>query len=267
MTSPADPLRVDLEFAIAAARWAGRRALRLARSGRWQAETLGDVGDQACDALLQGLITGRYEEDGLLSEETKDTAERLAKSRVWIVDPLDGTKEYRSGRADWAVHVGLVVDGACHLGAVALPAQDRLIWGVCAPGQAAAGVEGQGSLLAGDEPRTGPLRLAVSRSHTPPWVERLAETLGAELVPCGSVGNKVSLLLDGQADAYVHREGLKEWDTCAPECIARALDWHVSRLDGSTQRYNQRDVHNNEFLVCRPADRDRLLGALADLDL
>lgn len=260
----ADRLAEDLRFAIHAARTAGERALHLLGTGRWSDETLGDVVDHACDGLLQGLIGGRYPEDGLLSEETKDSPRRLSKDRTWIVDPLDGTKELRAGLQDWGVHVALTEGGRCVLGAVALPAQDRLLWGVTQPGMESAGLEGTGDWLRGDRERPAgrPLRMAVSRSHTPPWVERLGEELGAELLPAGSVGHKVGLMVTGEADLYAHRVGLKEWDTAAPECVARAMGWHVSRLDGSPQAYNQPDPRNGELLVCRPAARERILTAL-----
>ncbi|MBL4769715.1 MAG: 3'(2'),5'-bisphosphate nucleotidase CysQ [Planctomycetes bacterium] len=252
----------DLEFAKLAAHQAGQRALQIRKSGRWRDRTLADVGDQACDAYLQGLILGRYPEDGLLSEETADTPARLDKRRVWIVDPLDGTKEYQSDREDWAVHVALTVGGLCSLGAVALPSQGITLWGVAAPGFESAGMDGPGEILPGNSPGGKKLRLAVSRSHTPPWVEALASELDAELVPAGSVGNKVGLLLRGEADFYVHKTGLKEWDTCAPECIALAQGWFVSRLDGSSQTYNQTNPYNDQMLVCRPVDKDRILRAL-----
>ncbi len=253
----------DLAFAILAAQQAGERALGIRESGRWQERTLADVGDQACDAYLQGLILGRYPIDGLLSEETADTPARLGKDRVWIVDPLDGTKEYQAGRDDWAVHVALTVEGQCCLGAVSLPSQGRTLWGVSTPGFQASGIIGPGEPLSGTSVGPRKIRLAVSRSHTPAWVERLAEALDAELVPAGSVGNKVGLLCMDQADVYVHKTGLKEWDTCAPECVALALGWTVSRLDGSRQKYNQSNPYNDEMLVCRPADRERILKAVA----
>ncbi|MFT5057333.1 MAG: 3'(2'), 5'-bisphosphate nucleotidase [Planctomycetota bacterium] len=256
-------LAEELDFAIQAAHAAGERALQIRNSGRWQDSTLADVGDQACDAYIQGLITGRYPEDGILSEETMDTPARLEKQRVWIVDPLDGTKEYKAGRDDWAVHVALTLGGQCALSAVALPSQGLTLWGVTQPGFQSAGVQGPGNFLSGDSQPPKKLRLAVSRSHTPPWIEKLAEELDAELVPAGSVGNKVGLLMRGEADVYAHNLGLKEWDTCAPECVARAHGWSVSRLDGSAQVYNQANPYNNEMLVCRPADKARLLTALA----
>ncbi len=256
-------LDLDLKFAKLAAQQAGERALQIRASGRWQDRTLADVGDQACDAYLQGLILGRYPEDGILSEETKDTAARLSKERVWIVDPLDGTKEFQAGRDDWAVHVALTIGGRCCLGAVALPSQGRTLWGVACEGFQESGIIGSGDPLPGSSPGSKRLRLAVSRSHTPDWVERLAQELDAELVPAGSVGNKVGLLFQDKADLYVHKTGLKEWDTCAPECVALSLGWTVSRLDGSPQAYNEANPYNDEMLVCRPADRERVLRALS----
>jgi 3'(2'), 5'-bisphosphate nucleotidase len=259
-------LSAELDFAIAAARAAGTRVLALRASGRWSGDTLADVADHAADGFLQGLVRGRLPDDGVLSEETADTAERLDRRRVWIIDPLDGTREYSQMRSDWAVHVALVIDGRPALGAVALPAQAKLVWGVCAEGGGRSGAEGDATLVRGDgaspDPTSGALRIAVSRSHTPSWMPRVAEELGAELVPCGSVGAKVALLLLGQADVYAHRRGLKEWDTCAPECVARALGWSVGRLDGSEQRYNRPDPRVEELVVCRARDRARVHAAL-----
>jgi len=256
----------DLAFSIQAARDAGARLAGLRQSGRWEDETLGDVGDQAADGFLRGLLEGRYPEDGVLSEETVDSPERLERERVWIVDPLDGTKEYRQLREDWAVHVALTIGGRCALGAVALPARDTVVWGVALPGQERGGIEGAGALEtgAGEGPAEGP-RIIVSRSHTPPWVERFAEILGAsELIPCGSAGYKACELLLGRADIYVHKIGLKEWDTCAPETVARSLGWSVSRLGGAEHRYNQRDPHNHELVICRPALTGRVVAGLAE---
>jgi 3'(2'), 5'-bisphosphate nucleotidase len=266
MTTPYRP--EDLTFALDAARAAGERLLRLRESGRWEGKTMGDVGDQAADGYLQGLILGRYPEDGLLSEETKSAPGRTEKSRAWIVDPLDGTKEYSQGRPDWAVHVALAVDGQPVLGAVALPSQERMLWGVCAPGHEDSGLDGPAAdkgviLRRGSDASADRLRVAVSRSHTPEWVERFAAAMDADLVPAGSVGNKVCMLLTGEADLYVHQIGLKEWDTCAPECVARSLGWHVSKLRGEEHTYNREDPKNHELVVCPPALTDRVLAAVA----
>ncbi len=254
----------DLAFSITAARDAGRRLLRLRASGRWpDPKILGDVADHDADGYLQGLIRGSHPEDGLLSEETVDTPGRLERARAWIVDPLDGTKEYGEGREDWAVHVALTVRGRCALGAVALPALGQVLFGVALPGRERAGMEGVGKPARGDSAAPQQLRIAVSRSHTPAWVGAFAEQLGgAELCPWGSAGFKVSRLLVGDADLYVHKIGLKEWDTCAPETVARALGWHVCRLRGEEHRYNQPDPKNHELVICRPAQRDRVLAAI-----
>jgi 3'(2'), 5'-bisphosphate nucleotidase len=257
-------LRDELAAARAGARLAGERALALRSSGRWSDPgVLADVGDQAADGFLQGFLRGRFPADALLSEETPDSPERLAAERVWIVDPLDGTREYSQGRDDWAVHVALVVGGDPVLGVVALPAQGRLLWGVRAAGRAWGGLEGPGAIARGDAAEPGSSRVAVSRSHTPPWMPRFAAELGASEVRSGSVGNKVALLLLGEADVYAHRRGLHEWDTCAPECVARALGWSVSRLDGAPLLYNQPVPRLDQFLVCRPAERERVLAALS----
>jgi len=264
MTSGGDWIERDLALAVHAAREAGRRVQGLRRSERWKEESIrGDIGDQAADGYLRGLLEGRCPDDGVLSEETADSAARLSKSRVWIVDPLDGTKEYGQLREDWAVHVALCIDGQCALAAVALPATDQVLWGVALEGQRRAGVEGGGKLLSGDSPSPARPRMVVSRSHTPEWTAKFAELLGAEQLPVGSVGYKVSRLLFGEADLYVHKKGLKEWDTCAPETIARALGWNVCKLRGEEHRYNQRDPKNHELVVCRPQERERVLDALA----
>jgi 3'(2'), 5'-bisphosphate nucleotidase len=262
MLSPAD-VRRDLAFAIDAARSAGARAMGLRAEERWTGKQLADVGDQACDGYLQGLIQGRYPDDGILSEETADSPARLAKQRVWIVDPLDGTKEYSQLRRDWAVHVALTVGGRTALAAVALPAQERVLWGVTVPGQEACGLEGAGAALRGDTSGAEPPRLACSRSHTPDWIESFVAEMGAAKSPAGSVGNKVCMLLVGEADLYVHKFGLKEWDTCAPETVARAMGWHVCKLRGEEHVYNRPDPRNHELVVCRPALRERVLEVLA----
>jgi len=254
----------DLKFAITVAQQAGERAVGLRKEERWEGKMLADVGDQACDGYLQGTLFGRYTDDGVLSEETKDSPERLSKERTWIIDPLDGTKEYSQLREDWAVHVALTVNNECALAAVALPAQDRTLWAVNLDGDCRAGLVGGGELAKGESASPELPRIACSRSHTPPWMERFHEAMGSgELVRAGSVGNKVSLLLLGQADLYVHKVGLKEWDTCAPETVARALGWTVCKLRGDEHRYNQPDPVNHELVICRPAWKDRVVEALA----
>ncbi len=256
-------LERDLAFATEVATLAGRRVNLLREAERWEGRALGDVGDQAADGFLQGFLRGRYPGDGILSEETADSEERLEKERVWIVDPLDGTKEYSEMRHDWAVHVALTIGGRCALGVVALPALDELLWGVTLGRRPRGGVRGGEREVRGESQSSGRPKVVVSRSHTPPWVERFAGALDAELLACGSVGYKVSRLLVGEADVYVHKVGLKEWDTCAPETVARALGWHVCKLRGEEHVYNRRNPKNHELVVCRPAWKERVLEAVA----
>lgn len=255
----------DLALAVHAAGEAGRRVEALRRSGRWSDESMrADIGDQAADGYLRGLLEGARPDDGVLSEETADSPARLSKSRVWIVDPLDGTKEYSQLRDDWAVHVALCIDGVCALAAVALPSTGQVLWGVALEGQRRGGVHGGGKLLAGDSSQPAAPRMVVSRSHTPEWTAKFAQILGvAEQRPTGSVGYKAACLMQGTADVYVHKKGLKEWDTCAPETIARALGWSVCKLRGDEHRYNRPDPKNHEFVMCRPALQSAVLKALA----
>ncbi len=257
-------LHAELGFALEGAREAGRRVLALRAADRWEGKMLADIGDQAADGYLRGMLAGRYPDDGVLSEETKDTKERLASSRAWIIDPLDGTREFSQLRDDWAVHVALTIDHECAMAVVGLPAQGITIWGVATPGEERAEVLGPGTLHRGDDKGPDAPRIACSRSHTPEWMEDFHGRLGgSELVRTGSAGNKVARLLLGEADVYVHKKGLKEWDTCAPETVARALGWTVCKLRGEEHRYNQPDPVNHELVVCRPAWKDRVLDALA----
>jgi 3'(2'), 5'-bisphosphate nucleotidase len=189
--------------------------------------------------------------DAVLSEEGKDDPVRLTSDRVWIVDPLDGTREFGEGdREDWAVHVALWEKGSLVAGAVALPAQ-----GVTFSSDQPPAVPALGS----------PLRLVVSRSRPPALVTALAEALGAELVPMGSAGAKAMSVLQGTSDAYVHGGGQYEWDSAAPVVVAAAAGLHTSRLDGSPLLYNQEDVLLPDLVVCQPSVAKQVLDAIAAL--
>ncbi|WP_313737166.1 3'(2'),5'-bisphosphate nucleotidase CysQ, partial [Sphingobium yanoikuyae] len=191
-------------------------------------------------------------EDGLLSEEMACDGARLTRSRVWIVDPVDGTREYGEARADWAVHVGLAIDGVPTIGAVALPGHE------------------QGIVLRTDQPRAIPpapekLRMVVSRTRPAPQAVAVAEALGAELVPMGSAGAKAMAVILGQADIYLHAGGQYEWDSCAPAAVALAHGLHASRIDGSPLIYNQEDTYMPDLLICRHEHADAVLEALAEI--
>ena len=229
----------DAELAAHLAATAGRILIEVRASGMFGAKALGKAGDQTANQFLVHAIREQRPDDGLLSEESKDTDERLAKSRVWIIDPVDGTREYGEERADWAVHVGLAIDGQPVIGAVALP-----------------GLDG-GVVVRSDAPRTVPpapdrLRMVVSRTRPAAEAVAVAEGLGAELVPMGSSGAKAMAILLGQADIYLHSGGQYEWDSMAPVAVAAAHGLHCSRIDGSPLRYNREDVYLPDLLICRP---------------
>lgn len=243
MSAEALSVGADHRLARELAAEAGRCLVRVrAEHGFSDARSLRDLGDRSAQELLARRLSAERPDDAVLSEEAVDDPVRLTASRVWIIDPLDGTREFaEAGRTDWAVHVALWVDGELVAGAVALPAQ----------GQA-------GVVLATDDPpampvhRPGPWRVAVSRSRAPEIAARLADVLPAELVPMGSAGAKVAAVIRGEVDAYVHAGGQYEWDSAAPVAVAVATGLAVARIDGSAPSYNRRDPYLPDLVVCRP---------------
>ncbi len=195
-------------------------------------------GDARSNELILSMLAEHRPNDAVLSEESKDDLSRLDAERVWIVDPVDGTREYSEARSDWAVHVALVVAGAPIAAAVALPGLDRVL--STDPAETIA------------PPSDGPIRLVVSRTRPPKLAEDLAGALGAVLVPMGSAGAKAMSVLLGDSDVYAHGGGQYEWDSCAPVGVARAAGLHCSRLDGSALVYNNADPYLPDLLVCRP---------------
>ena len=253
---------------------AGRRLIELrARGG--EPDLLRKAGDRLSHEFLTAELAARRPGDVVLSEEGADDPARLAASRVWIVDPLDGTREFgEQGRTDWAVHVALwersdVSDsGDLAAGAVALPAQDKVLstaagsGGVVVEGTCEA--DGAGGATKQGEP--GPrVRIVVSRSRAPRLVYGISSLIGAELVPLGSAGAKVAAVVYGEADAYVHAGGFYEWDTAAPVAVARAAGFHATRIDGSPLAYNQANLRMPDILVCRPALAGALLQAIREV--
>jgi 3'(2'), 5'-bisphosphate nucleotidase len=248
MTLPDGPLP-DVLVAGRAARAAADVLLRLRAQGELTGRALGDAGDAAAQqAILASLGTDRPG-DIVFSEEAVDDPRRLTADRVWIVDPLDGTREYGEvPRHDWAVHVALWEGGDLTAAAVALPGLDEVLLTEPAP-----------VLPAHDG---GPLRVAVSRSRPPAEASAVAEALGAELVPLGSAGYKTVAVARGEVDAYVHSGGQYQWDSAAPVAIARAAGLTTCRLDGSPLVYNDPDPWLPDLVVCRPELADRILGAV-----
>jgi len=207
---------------------------------------------QAHEFLMQRLAEHRPD-DAVLSEEGKDDFARLDADRIWIVDPLDGTREYSEvPRTDWAVHVALVTGASPIAGAVALPALGITL------------NTGESPTLPAEGASTP--RMIVSRSRPPAAALHVAEALGAELVEMGSAGAKTMAVVRGECEIYAHSGGQYEWDSCAPVAVAAAAGCHVSRIDCSPLRYNQRDVYLPDLLVCRPELADAALAALAGFD-
>ncbi|XVU24840.1 3'(2'),5'-bisphosphate nucleotidase CysQ [Actinoplanes sp. CA-054009] len=259
------------------ARWladkAGQTLLQVREEmGYADGAALKAAGDKAAHDLMKAELARWRPADAVLSEEDDHARaawrdgepgsvrpERLNAGRVWIVDPLDGTREFsEEGRSDWAVHVALWT-GDCGspsclaAGAVAMPAQHRTIATDHPPAYPPLPLESATG---------GPIRIAASRTRPPAFVTTLAEELGAELVPMGSAGVKIAAVINGDADAYVHAGGQYEWDSAAPVAVALATGLHASRIDGSTLRYNEADPKLPDLVVCRKDLAPRLLAAL-----
>ncbi|MEH3122396.1 MAG: 3'(2'),5'-bisphosphate nucleotidase CysQ [Sphingomonas phyllosphaerae] len=240
----------DAALAAHLAEVAGALLLTVRDSAALTEQALAKAGDAIANRFLVEALRAQRAADGLLSEEEKDCPIRLDRSRVWIVDPVDGTREYAERRADWAVHVGLAIDGVPTTGAVALPAA--------------------GVVLRSDAPVAVPpaperLRMVVSRSRPAREAVAVAEALGAELVPMGSAGAKAMSIILGQSDIYLHSGGQYEWDSCAPAAVARAHGLHVSRIDGTPLIYNCADTYMPDLLICRHEHVTPVLAALSHI--
>ncbi len=247
------PDMTDAELAAHLAQVAGKILIDTRESGMFEGKALGKAGDATANQFLCHALRAQRPDDGLLSEEEKDNHERLSQSRVWIVDPVDGTREYGEARGDWAVHVGLAIDGVATIGAVALP-----------------GLEG-GIVLRTDQPGALPAavetpRLVVSRTRPAKEAVAVSEALGGELVGMGSAGAKAMAVVRGEAEIYLHSGGQYEWDSCAPVAVAAAYGLHCSRIDGSPMRYNQQDTYLPDLLICRPEWAETVLELVAGLD-
>ncbi len=240
----------DAALACYLADKAGKILLGLQVAGEFEGKELGKQGDAQANIMLMEEIAQYRPDDGVLSEETKDTPARLKKSRVWIVDPLDGTREYGEKRTDWAVHVALAVDEKATVGAVALPGLDLVL-----------SSDQTGPLPA----ENNPPRMLVSRTRPAREAVEVAEKIGAELYPMGSAGAKAMAVVRGEADIYLHSGGQYEWDNCAPVAVAQAYGLHCSRIDGSELVYNQENVYLPDLLICRKEVAADMLRHIAEL--
>ena len=216
----------------------------------WDPKDLKDRGDQASNDLLLARLAEWRPDDGVLSEEATDDPVRLTHHRVWIIDPLDGTREFSEpGRFDWAVHVALAVDGVVQLGVVTLPALGERYDGTTPWIRPA--------------PAPAP-RILISRSRPPAEATIVAEALGGVLVPMGSAGAKTCAVLRGDADLYLHSGGQYEWDLAAPVGAALGAGLHATRIDGSPFRFNERNPYLPDALIGDPHLAALALAALRD---
>ena len=250
----------DHALAAELATAAGRLLLNLRSGSGLAGRELKDAGDRESHEFLMAELGTARPGDAVLSEEGKDDLARLDNDRVWIVDPLDGTREFgEPGRSDWAVHVALWAGNRLAAGAVALPAQGMTL------ATTEGGVNFSPPSWRTYEGKT--IRLAVSRSRPPAFLTELAafaarEGWTIEQVPIGSAGAKIAAVLQGQVDAYVHGGGQYEWDNAAPAAVALAAGAHASRIDGSNLAYNQEHPELPDILVCHPTPAPVLLAGL-----
>ncbi len=215
--------------------------------GLLRGRNLGDAGDDLAQNWIARVLDQHRPEDGFLSEEAADSRDRLHKNRVWIIDPLDGTKEFATGRQDWAVHIALVENHQ--------------------PIHAAVNLPDLGVVFDSNESRavSGPFakKIAVSHNRPPEVAQFVAHKLGFETSPLGSAGAKAMHVLLGDYDAYIHAGGQYEWDSAAPVGVAQAAGLHCSRLDGSALSYNNEDIYLPDVLICRPELKDDILELVA----
>lgn len=239
----------DAELARAVAVEAGALLKAIRTSSGLDGAALGALGDRDANTLILDRLHAERPDDFILSEESIDDRARCAARRVWIVDPLDGTREYASGSSEWAVHIGLAIDGRPALGAVAVPDRDQV--------------------FATDDlpPRHPPcpvgLRVVVSRSRAPDIARCVGDRLGATMIPMGSAGAKAMAVVEGRADVYLHDGGQYEWDNCAPAAVALAAGFHASRIDGSPLVYNCENPLLPDLLICRQEVAATVLDAIA----
>jgi 3'(2'), 5'-bisphosphate nucleotidase len=248
------PAADDATVATDLAARAGELLLQLREETTGDPQALRHAGDTRSQALLAAALGDLRPDDAVLSEEAEDDAARLTADRVWIIDPLDGTREFgEPDRDDWAVHVALwergESGGGLTAGAVALPAQGQTL--------ATTGALARPTGVP-DRPR-----LVVSRTRAPEFVKAVAARLGGDLVPMGSAGAKAMSIVQGKADVYVHAGDMHEWDAAAPAVVAAAAGLRVCRFDGEPLAFNTPEALVTEVVICLPELADQVLAAVA----
>ena len=242
----------DIELTTRLAHQAGAHLVEL-RERLWQAGAapwdVMDGGDASSHRLLGEELRRHRPDDAVLDEEGAEDPRRFGAARVWIIDPLDGTREFgEPGRADWAVHIALWDTDHFVAGAVALPALELVLTTDPAP-----------VVPETDRPRP---RLITSRTRVPRSAAIVANALDCDAVRLGSAGAKAMAVVLGHADIYVHDGGQYQWDSAAPAAVALAAGLHVSRIDGTPIVYNDPDPWLPDLLICRPELAQPALEAL-----
>ncbi len=243
------PLMGDEDLAVAIAEVAGKILLDISSSTLWSGEELGRIAELTVNRLVLATLAAHRAHDRILSEEGDGGFEGEA-IRCWIIDPLDGTREFIEGRDDWAVQIGLAVNGRPEVGAVSVPRKKQL--------------------LRSDRPPPLPLpdnevRILVSRTRPAAQAKQVAKLLGGNLVPMGSVGAKIAALLAGEAEIYLHSGGQSQWDSCAPVAIAIAAGFDATRMNGEPLVYGGDNPEFPDLVVSHPQITSRLRDALADI--
>jgi len=262
----------ELEVAKRLAREAGARILEFYR-GVTQVEWKGaddpvTAADRAANEHIVNELRREFPADGILAEETPDDTKRLAKSRVWMIDPMDGTKQFIERVGEFSVMIGLAVDGEARLGVVYQPTADRLYY--AAPGIGAF-VEEQWTtkrLRVAQVNNFAKMTIALSRSHHSRTVDRVCEQLavGAKM-RSGSVGLKFGLIADGQAHLYIQPGSrTNQWDTCGPEAVLQAAGGVITDTTGEPLRYNVPEIRNLRGIVASNGMRHaEILAAIASV--
>ena len=201
--------------------------------------------DLEASKFVVGELHTRYPADAILCEEERDDLRRLSTHRVWLVDPMDGTKEFIARRGEFAVMIGLAIEGEARLGVVYQPTEDKLYSGVIGNGAFLMQAGTTQPLRVSTQNSFSQVTMAISRSHLSANTETVRKMLGIEdAIQTGSIGLKVGLLCEGRAQVYVQGRGTSLWDTCGPEAVLLAAGGRMTDVSGQPFRYNIEEVRN-----------------------
>jgi len=207
--------------------------------------------DREASDLIISELRRLFPDDGILSEEAPDEATRFGHDRVWLIDPMDGTREFIEHRDEFAVMIGRLTDGVPSLGAVYQPTSDKLYYAETGSGAFLEQAGNRKQLNVSKEAVAANMTLAVSRSHKSSRIEKIRETLRIpHSVQSGSVGLKVGLILEQRAHLYIHPGNYTQiWDTCAPDAIIYEAGGMMTDIYGERLQYLEGTVRNPNGIV------------------